>query len=612
MPTPAELMAERSYYNNTPNTSSPDPDAGFVNLIPAPVRRIVARVTERFHKKPTDIPPSLKISEEDTSQTGISDTSTAHYADNLWRIAQDRVSIYRDLDEIDRNEILANRALTILADCTTGYEDVGADAFEWELETPGGEPFEILNELKDRVHLGTESWHIVRNMMKYGFEAREVVTDAEMVIRRFVSLPGQTIFPNTDDRGNKIPGWYQQTEPHNPNKRIPFQEWQIIPFNYGPRNGYFGTGLMTPARRTYRRLEKMQDGMTIARLIRAYDRLLHRVPVKPEWDQKKMLKAIVDYKANMTTRNTLDSTGNVSTRNNPFQIETDIYIGDDGSGRGGVEILSAENTQLYHVEDVEYHQRIYLASTGVPRKYLNMGRGEKGIVSDGAMTAEDVQFARTLRNGQAVLRGGIYRLGWLALFFQGYNARDLGLRVRMPKISTMDALMDAKVTFTRAQAAEVFANLLGGLPPELVATKFMELDEDEQDILRKFIDKMEAEEAAAETEAAKVAKAAATVNGIAVTPSADGAVRGPEAQRRAMRRGISKRAGRQLGERPVPRVQDEGDYTLEELSSAFTALQMKVQGVLENAGIEFGVGEAERFDANVESLVDTYLGVGGQ
>ena len=600
-------MSAHSFYPNERSPSAATPGSEYINLVPSAVRNLVKKAGRFFVKKKV-ADSNLPSAEEptETSQTGHSDVSSAFYADNIWKVAQDRSSIMRDLDEIDRNDILCHRGLTVIADCVTGYEDIEVDGFEWALKQSNQKAIDILKALKDRCELGTDIWHITRSGVKFGEEFREVIVDGDMVIRRFQSLPAWTMFPNLNSQGIKTPGWYQMPELHNQAKKIPFQEWQIVPFVFGPRRGWYGTGLMTPARRTYRRLEKMHDGMAIARLIRAYDKLLHKVPVKPEWDTRRINKAIADYKQSITTKDMLNSEGNVSRRNSPFTVDTDIFIADDGSSRGGVSLLQAENVQLSHVEDVEYHLRSYLAAVTVPRKYLNMGRGEKGVLTDGSLTAEDVQFARTLRNTQAVVRVGFMRLARLALFFQGFDADQLGLRIRLPKISTMDALMDAKVTFTRAQAAEIFSTLLGGLPPEMIGAKYMELDEEEKETLRKFLDQMEKEQEAQAKADAAAEKAAISAVGATRTPDADGATRDPAAVRRAMNRGIARRAGSQIGAgRVVPRVQDLDAVSPYELADVLAHVRVMVQSELEKHGVRSNMGHEEHRLESLDAIMDT-------
>lgn len=540
------------------------------------VRALMAKLTGFLVKEPSSpIVRDLKV----TTETGASDANYASFTDALWRVRHDRKSIYNDLHDMDLNDPLVATALDVIADCATGYEDVDIDAFDWILESNDDKARKLLDELKGRLDLGSEAWQITRNFVRNGEEFREVVVDDDDIIQRFKYLPPYQIMPKFDRFGNKIPGWEQRPETTVPGLVIDFEEWQIVAFVYGARRGWFGSGLLLPARRTWRRLQKVEDGMAIARMTRAYDKLLHKVPVKADWDTVRVQETLLNYRNNMTKRRGLDSDGNVVQREKPLEIETDFYIPDDGSGKGGIDVLAAQNMQLMNIEDVQHHQDLLLARLKVPRKYMNLS-SKKGALTEGGLAAEDIQFARTLRQVQAVLRAGLRQLGAMALIFQGYDPDRVGLGIRLPKISTEDQLTNAKIQFTFAQAAKLYAEVLGGLPQELVADKYMELDDDTKEILATFVTDQESkmnEEKSRQRELEdrnfEIDKKIATKR--TETGSSSGTNKPSQSQ----------------------------------VAQAITELHMLCQAELEAAGVEFQVGHAERLD-KVHQVMTEMLDLG--
>jgi hypothetical protein len=464
-------------------TMRPDPTMkrGIIGRVSAAINAFLGK--EEIASLPDVIPTNL------TTEVGASDATYTSFNNPLWRVQMDRKSVYFDMKEMDMNDPLVASALDIHADCCVGYEDPKKDGFEWLLEVENKEARKVLDDLKARLGLGSEVWQIVRGFVRNGEEFREVVVDPVTgKVMRFKHLPAYQVVPNLDQYGNKQPGWKQVPDLSGYNKAIEFEEWQIVPFVYGARRGYYGTPLMMPARRTWKRLTKLEDGMVLARLVRAYDRYLHKIPVKADWDSRRQQEAIRNYKENMTVRQGMDADGVMIKRDNPFAVPTDIYLPDDGSDRGGVEALQMQNAQLQNIEDVKHHQDLFLSRLKVPRKFLNIGSGKTGALMDGGLEAEDIQFARTLRQEQAVLRGGMYRLAALALLLQGFNAEEVGLGIDLPMISTSDMLTTAKVQLAAAQAANFFGTALQGLPPEIVADKFMKgLSEEEKQVLIKFV-----------------------------------------------------------------------------------------------------------------------------
>jgi hypothetical protein len=561
------------------NALQPSGPKGFVRQLSA---KIAALLTAK------DLTSYPHTSATKTSQTGAGDTAFMSVSHQAWQVHWDRRAIYFDLKEMAQNDPLISTALDVLADCTTGFEDTDADSFEWTMEKENEAALKILDDMKKRCELGPECWQMVHGFIQYGEEYRELVVDENRIVRSFVSLPSYTVTPRLDDRGNKKGGWEQRPEGTYQRDPIMFQEWQIVPFIYGVKRGHFGTGLMLPARRTWKRLVRVEDGMALARLIRSYDKLVHEVPVPPQAPLAQQLEFVREYRKNMLKRRGVDENGNLLQRDNPFQVETDIFVPNDGSNRGGVNLLESKNNQLQYIEDVLYHQATLIARTKVPAKYLNLTR-KSGALTDGGLSAEDIQFARTLRQAQAVLRHGLVRMANYALAMQGYSGDDLGVSVNLPKISTEDVLKDAKIQFTEAQAAEIFSNILKDreIPWELVAEKYMGLSEDEKAILSKWVDVREAEREEIQKKMFEMGPPAGALPKAARKPTNE-AVRDPNSNALKTQDGVNAM----------------------ELVQALTSLEMAVAGEMERRGDrQYRMGRAERLHQMKELVADVMLDV---
>jgi len=550
------------------------------------VRTLANKVSSLLTAK--DMTAYQPLAEQRTSQAGAAETAFMSVSHQAWRVAWDRRSIYFDLREMAQNDPLISTALDVISDCTTGFEDTDIDSFEWVMEKGNDAALKILTDMAKRCELGPECWQMVHGFVQYGEEYREVVVDEEMIVRSFISLPSYTVSPKVDARGNKAGGWEQRPEGIYQKEPIQFQEWQIVPFIYGVKRGHFGTGLMLPARRTWKRLVRVEDGMALARLIRSYDKLVHEVPVPANANLAQQLDMVREYRKNMLLRRGVDEDGNLLQRENPFQVETDIFVPNDGSNKGGVNLLESKNNQLQYIEDVLYHQATLIARTKVPAKYLNLTR-KSGSLTDGGLTAEDIQFARTLRQAQAVLRHGIVRLGSYALAMQGYSADDLGLSVNLPKISTEDVLKDAKIQFTEAQAAEIFSNILKDreVPWELVADKYMGLSEDEKAILGKWVDVREKEREEIQKKMFEMGPPGGAL---------------PKAPRQP-----TKEAPRDPNSNAL---KTQGGVPALALVQALTSLEMAVQDEMERrTNQRYRIGRSERMEQIKEMVLDVALDV---
>jgi Bacteriophage T4-like portal protein (Gp20) len=561
---------------------NPPPSPGRVGL----VRQLSAKIASLLTAK--DLTVYQQPASQRTSQTGAADTASMSIGHQAWRVAWDRRSIYFDLKEMAQNDPLISTALDVIADCTTGFEDTDADSFEWTMETENEKALKLLNDMKKRCELGPECWQMVHGFVQYGEEYRELVVDDQQIVRAFVSLPCYTVFPKVDARGNRTGGWEQKPEDFYQKAPIQFEEWQIIPFIYGVKRGHWGTGLMLPARRTWKRLVRIEDGMALARLVRSYDRLVHGVPVPQNAPLAQQMEFVREYRKNMLKRRGVDENGNILQRENPFQVETDIFVPQDGTNRGNVDLLESKNNQLQYIEDVLYHQATLISRTKVPAKYLNLTR-KSGALTDGGMTAEDIQFARTLRQAQAVLRHGLVRMASYALAMQGYDADLIGVSVNLPKISTEDILKDAKIQFTEAQAAEIFSNILKDreVPWELVAEKYMGLSEDETAMLGKWVDVREKERAEIQKKMFELGPPSGALPKAARKPTKE-APRDPD----------SPALNTQEG---VPALQ---------LVQVLTNLEMAVANEMERqTNKNYRIGRAERLEQMKERVADVLLNV---
>ena len=436
-----------------------------------------------FMKDP-NLPAQAQYPDDSNSGTGYADVAYSSNS-NEWGISQDRKRVWDELDQMDRTDEIVSAGLDVIAACATGYEPTQEDSFTWRFEqaSPDTKAIELLKRIKEQLDLGTHSNQIVRSFVKGGAEYRELVVNDQLVPVRFKSLPSYQVWPNLDKLGNKLPGYEQRKVGVKPGGGIQFEEWQIVPFLYNSTDGAFGRGLMESARGTYGRLRTVEDGMVAARIIRAYDRLKHKVPVPMGSSPIKQKEIIDAYKANFTVERIPASGGLSRSRLKPMGVATDIFIPDDGSNKGDVTSIVAHNAQLKDIDDVQYLRERLLIAIKVPRTYLNLGTGNEGALTDSGTATEDVQFARTLRQIQAVLRRGLKELATVALFFQGFDVDALGVKVDMPRVNTENFMQASVVQLNMAKAAAALTEVLGPLPPEIIAKEFMSLSDDDREVL---------------------------------------------------------------------------------------------------------------------------------
>jgi hypothetical protein len=421
---------------------------------------------------------------------------------DLWRVYNDRKSVYQDIERMISEDEIIPTAIDIVADRTISNSDA-RQSFKkkpkrtaFAVTSEDKEVEKILQALNRRLKIEGEIWQIVHEFYPHGNSFREVILDRQakdsptgMRIKGFKQTISYQIWPKTNDHGDKLPGWLVVTDQDVPSQGgKELEEWQIIPFIFGERKGFLAVAPLAAARRNWQRLSKMEDGMAVARLVRAYDKIVHRIPIKSEWTRDEIMATIKRYKDAITKRKLVASDGSLMNTENPLDVQTDFYLPDDGSGKGGVAMLSANNTQLGNLNDVLYHREKLVCRLKVPVSYLQLQAGQKTHVAAGAsMSNADISFAYTIQHVQNVVIDGLSRLYDLELMLHGIAPEEGLYTIELAPVIPKDRVEDANIELTYAQAAVYFVEAFGALPAELIAEKFMSLTHDQQELMDKFL-----------------------------------------------------------------------------------------------------------------------------
>lgn len=438
-----------------------------------------------------DSPQALSGMADVGTVTGTyDDYSNMTQMPSMWRVHQDRKSLYQDIERMDAEDELVSTALDIIAEMATNFSNDNDNDDSFRITGKNKEIQKILDDLILRTHMHQEAYHVVRNFVKHGNYLPEVLVnrDTAKVVHLKQTITYQ-IYPRLTAKGDKLPGWVvlSDKDVYNNSGGEEIEEWQICPFIFGAKKGYLAVPMLASARRNWQRLSYMEDSMAVARLLRAYDKYVHRVPVKPSWTQEQVMTAVRLYKDNMTKRKIVTSEGNVMKNDTPNDVRTDFYLADEGNNTGGISVLASGNTQLMNLNDMYYAREKLLARLRVPISYLQIMSTMKTHIKAGVSSGADLQFAQFMRVVSMSLRYGLSRLFDLELLLNGVPPSADNYILELPKITTKDPLEDAKVSLTRAQTAIYLVEAFGALPADFLASVTLDLDPDQQTIFDKFI-----------------------------------------------------------------------------------------------------------------------------
>ena len=468
--------------------------SGKSGLIPTPswAKKIGRNISGMFDVEDGSQPVvSVKAGDKESLTPGVSADFTQN-TPSSWKVYKDRKSIYNDIERMDANDEIISTALDIVADCAVGFTDLDQQSNDPKplFFSKQEKVMDILNTMDERIGLTPDLWQLVREFYPHGTIFREVIIDrSEMRVKAFNQTVSYQIFPNTNDKGHKQPGWIvrQDKDLYN-DGGVMLDEWQIVPFQYGVKRGYLTVPPLASARAGWKRLYAMEDGMAVARLVRAYDKYVHRVPIKENYSKGEILNTLRTYREHITKKRMMTSDGHQTENESTLDVQSDFFIPDDGKNKGGVEVLASNNIQLGNLNDIYYAREKLLARLKVPVAYLQIQSSMKTHMSKGSNSdTVDIQFARTLRSVQAALRRGIQRLSDLELMLHGIIPTKGLYTINLPEINVKDLMEDAKVELTYGQAAAFFVEAFGALPPSLIAAKFFKLNDKQQTIMDTFL-----------------------------------------------------------------------------------------------------------------------------
>lgn len=435
--------------------------------------RITAALKEFLHPggQPADTDPS-------TLDTGTPSQGRTFAYQEYFRAENTRLQVYEDADEMDESTDEVAGALDTLADSAVNPEDGSQHTFVIEIDEGQyrDRAEAIFDQTTEALDLQRQSFSIARDFLKYGDCFVELVVDETRQLARAKILPANTVWRNEDQAGNLrdgIPVYdtdghcksspgdcaFDQRERMNGGLIAAFNAWQIVHFRWNRRGSdRYGHSLLRTARLVWKKLRAAEEAIVVARLQRAWMRMVHYVDTTG-MDAESARRFLMKYRQELTRKFIVDT----QLRENPFEVTSDFFVAAgymrDPTGqthvekKGKIETLQGDHGALATLTDIEYFQNKLFASLRVPKAYLGF---ERDINAKATLTTQDIQFARVLRRIQAVLSQGYKEIFDTALMLAGINPADVSYTVRWPAILVSDEERDAIIRMYHARADAVY------------------------------------------------------------------------------------------------------------------------------------------------------------
>lgn len=415
------------------------------------------------------------------------------------QIRNDRKVVEEVIERMDEEDEIVSAALDAIADCATTFTDPGEDR-EILVESEDSRVQGVLDDMFERTGIYYKTWDITRTAVEKGNHFCQAVIGPDMNVSALKQFPfSYQIVKNVDDGGNLLQGDPRQAMKKDETGVAPydqiiqqnlvaaFYEFQILHFMYGATKGMvYAKPILQSAIRNWKRLQAAEDSVAVARILRAYNQLVHHVPMPMEMPQDERIENIKTYKKMMQRQEVADwdSTNSYTKWDSvpdPQSVATDIYVPRlfDQQGNaidGDVKSIGGTNPHITNLQDLDRSLNRILCVLKVPAKILNYDTGQRHFVDTGDKE-RDEQFGRTLRRVQKAVKQPYYTLCDLELALNGINPETVDYTLIMPPIAVRAEERVAQIENQRGQTASFWRS--AGVPNPMIWDKVLRFTDEE-------------------------------------------------------------------------------------------------------------------------------------
>lgn len=367
-------------------------------------------------------------------------------------LAQERMSIYNELEQMDEDDVIS-AVLDLYAEDATQME-LTTGKVVW-IESENEDIKEILNDLFQRLSIDDEAAAIAREIALYGDSFSSIIQELseEGMPHKIIAL--KPIDPKTiwreEDKLGRLKGFRRGKGTMDDSSSLS-QPWDYLHFRLRGkhRTSMYGYGVITGARRMFRMLKMMEQALVIYRLKRAPDRLVFALKglggLAPEQRFRILNRIRRTVKKKLFRDPSADKT---QTETNPLALDEDLFIDGDS-----VDVQHFQSTaRVDHVLDVEYVKKRLFMSLRVPPDYLGQAEARGGLLAQSPLAHQDVQFARQVKRLQRALIDGFVRLAQIDLAWRDIDPLDSSndFSVNMQPVSYLDEMQRSNLVRIRAE-----------------------------------------------------------------------------------------------------------------------------------------------------------------
>ena len=420
-----------------------------------------------------------------------------------------RKQLEADLNKMDMEDGIVGSALDKMADFATCWEDE-EQQFGFKLKlAESTDPKKISTYEQNAIdHIRAvandcglqeiDCWDMFRAMVKKGNVFTENILDGYSLSRVSMFPESWQIEKHEDKSGNLLSGdpnlvgndpkkaklcAYSQVNDIG-NAVASFWPYQITHWMFGAREGKtYVEPMLGKETRDWKKLRAQEDALGVARVTRAWDTRVHKIPMPYLSNQLEVNAKIDAYKAFMETDSfTSFDTGSGNfqgvQRKSPMNAQKDFYIAayytNEGKViEGSIENLNPSTAALDSINDIYWGVTRLLVTLGMPMDYIGLKVGQRAFIDKSSEKGLEA-FSRFIKRLQCCHAYGVKQLLDMELLLAGFDPRKIDYNIVYPSIVPQSAEMSARIILNKAQAANYWSQM--GIPQELIAKHLLNFD----------------------------------------------------------------------------------------------------------------------------------------
>ncbi|MDD4292239.1 MAG: portal protein, partial [Clostridia bacterium] len=317
----------------------------------------------------------------------------------------------------------------------------------------------IIKRFERRTKIKFKLRNMVRRMLKYGDNFEQILwgrvegTDEKRITGFYNYPPSQVIF-NLDEFGRmteKAP--YKIRSLSNESNVKTLEEFEMFRLQFnGDSEGTRGKSLFMPLRKTYTRLDALESGLVIGRLVRSHIRYLFKIDVSG-MSTDKALQYIKLLKEFYSKKKMVGPDGNIVVTSAPLNEAEDIFLPTHKDKNEDVSVLESD-PYISHIDDILHLYNKYIAGLRLTKGSVAQTGGSRNATAE--QDTNPIRFVKSLQN---LIRMALIDLYTLELKAHGITDEMIeDLKIEMPEIDSVSTVRKFLVERTRAEIIKIHSD----------------------------------------------------------------------------------------------------------------------------------------------------------